>query len=326
MIEFVDQNEADALVAGAEPAPAARPEPRAWTFAPAPRVSRGQRAPLEAALRAFARDVEAQLTSLFQTPIEFRFEGLETAPVAELLLALEAPCAATPLRLGAGVRGQGVLDFGTAAAFQLVDRLLGGPGDSAAPGRALSALEQAVLATTAAPVVERLRSAWSGVLPFVPEADGFESDPGALRARFAGEEEALVAHFVLADGAFRGAVTLGLPAGAVADALASRPAAPARGGAAGASAVEAALRSARVAVSARLPQIRLSARELARLAEGQVIHTSQPVDGPLEVLVNGRPRFIGNLGRVRANIGVRITGPVEGAAAQAARPREGRVM
>jgi flagellar motor switch protein FliM len=240
-----------------------------------------------------------------------------------MLQALETPCAAFPLRLGAG-SAPGVFDFGRPVAFQLVDRLLGGPGEARTPERALSALEQSVLRTVALPLCERLRTSWAMLLPFTADPDGFESDAAAVRARFAAETEAVVASFQMNDGAFAGVLTLGLPAGAVADALESRPVGSAA--AAGTPALEAGLRAARVVVTARLPQIRVSARELSRLAPGQVIQTTFPVDGPLEIHVNDRPRFHGALGRVRGNIGVRVTGPIEGGAARTARPREGRVL
>jgi len=48
-------------------------------------------------------------------------------------------------------------------------------------------------------------------------------------------------------------------------------------------------------------------RDVAGLAVNQILHTGLSVDAPVEVQIDGRPRFLGAPGRSRHSFGVRIT-------------------
>ena len=59
-------------------------------------------------------------------------------------------------------------------------------------------------------------------------------------------------------------------------------------------------------VAARLPVVKLSARTVAGFHIGQVLNVRHSVESPIEVQVNGKVRYLGSLGQVRGNVGVRI--------------------
>ena len=91
--------------------------------------------------------------------------------------------------------------------------------------------------------------------------------------------------------------------------------------------VETAVRGSQVAVAARFPMLRLAAREVAGLKVGQIIQTTQPIDGPVELHVNGTRRFVGQLGQYRRMLGLRLTGTVEARGGSASpRPSRGRIQ
>ena len=87
------------------------------------------------------------------------------------------------------------------------------------------------------------------------------------------------------------------------------------------------LNHAHLAVAARFPMLWLSARQIADLVPGKVLHTGQASDQPVEVLVNERLRFVGSLGQSRGHLGIRIVDRIQKPVA--ARPvqfKQGRVM
>ncbi len=328
MFDFVTQRDIDALFrAGKGAANPAPPEVVAWSLSPAPLVGKDDRAALEPVLARFARDFGTLLTARLQIPVEVAPLAIDCVPCREFVLALESPCASLVFRLDAGLAARGVLELGPDVAFHLLDRLLGGPGESAVLRRPLTSLEQSVVRTAAEGGIQCLRAAWNGTLPFGAEPEQYLADPERVGALL-GDGDVLVAHLELRDEAFRGSCAVALPAKIVAETL---PAAglgvgPQAGRAAMEPAVEAGLMHARLGVTARLPQFRISARALAGLKPGQILHTQQPVDGALEIHVNGQLRFLGSLGQIRQHVGVRIVRGVESPAVEPPpRIRQGRV-
>ena len=69
---------------------------------------------------------------------------------------------------------------------------------------------------------------------------------------------------------------------------------------------ESSLRVTELAISARMPDFKLSMRELGSLKEGSVVATGIPCDTELELLINGRPRYRGAPGRVGRRLAVRV--------------------
>ena len=69
---------------------------------------------------------------------------------------------------------------------------------------------------------------------------------------------------------------------------------------------EAALRSTRVPLTARLPDFQLSLRDLAQVTEGSILRTGIPKDARVIVRAGSQERFIGLAGRVNGNLAVRI--------------------
>lgn len=332
MFDFVTQKDIDALFSGDKGAPPpATPPVLPWSVAAATRDPHDARTALQPVFARFAQELQALLTARLQTPVEVLPLAVERVPAREFILSVETPGAAVTFRLGGPRDARGVLDLGPDIAFHLLDRLLGGPGDSSISPRPLTALEQSVLGGAVGRVLEALRASWSGTLPFTAQAEGFESAAQRFELLL-GEGEVLVAPLEIRDGGFGATLAVALPAAAVAEALPEptvQAGAPSKGAVrpSGDSPLESGLRLARLSLTARFPEIRLSARSLAGLCEGQVLLTPQPVDGLLEVRVNDRLSFVGSLGQIRQHVGVRIARSVENPAAEPPpRMREGRVL
>jgi flagellar motor switch protein FliM len=175
------------------------------------------------------------------------------------------------------------------------------------------------------------REAWQDHIAFEPEVVGFESTPDMLQ--FASREDnVLVANLEVRANEFASMVTICLPLIALESFLGEKsgartPVVPGRSATpAIRQSVELAVRGAVVDIAVRFPPVRLTAREVAGLRTGQIIQTTHATDDPIELHVNGSPRFLGALGQYRRMLGVRITQPVVAkAAGSVGRSSRGRI-
>ncbi len=303
----------------------------AYNFLRPPRISKDRRVQLESIFARFALSMQSMLSTRLRTPMDVTY-SMEQATFSEYVLSVANPCAAFVFSLGGPKGGQGVLDLSVDLAFYIVDRVFGGPGEVTPMQRGLTPLEQTVSRGVVDKLLVVFKEAWTEQIAFEPEVEGFESTPEMLQI-VALEDNVLVVNLEVRAGQFAALVALCIPLLALESFLGekggagrgltgrqdSTPAQRAR--------VETAVRGSQVAVVARFPMINLAAREVAGLKIGQIIQTTQPIDGPIEVHINGSRRFIGQLGQYRRMLGLRITDPVEVRSGSASRrPRRGRIQ
>ena len=326
MQEILTQKEIDALLAAGDGGAEAATDVVPWDFAGVPRVPRARQAVLEAVFTRYAQLLESLLAERLRLPAAVSLEGVEEVGGAELLHSLADPCAAAVFEAGEREAGAGVLDLGTELALTLLDRMFGGSGEEPAPRRPLTVLEQTVLRSFAERALEPLREAWQGRLRLEPRVTAFASDPGAIRSLDRGAEH-VAASFAVRLGGRSLAFVLGLPAAAVQAGLRDPQAEAGRARRRGDPAVATHLRQALLTLTARVPAVRLSLREIRALAPGQVLQTGLAMDTPVELHVNGEPRFEGSLGQVRRHVGLRIVQQTAAADGDRARsPKRGRVL
>ncbi|MCC6650888.1 MAG: flagellar motor switch protein FliM [Candidatus Eisenbacteria bacterium] len=333
--DSLTQREIDAILQKTTPvplAPVVSEDIVPYNFSRPPRVSKDRRANLESIYTRFALSVQALLSSMLRMPIDVVVGSVEQAMFSEFILSLGTPCASFVFDIGDRMGGEGAVDVSTDFAFHLVDRLFGGPGDPQALQRPLTGLEQAVVRNVADRALGLLRESWQEHLAINPRIIGFESNPEMLQIT-SREDNVLVTNLEIRSTLFNGFITLCLPMSSLesflqekgsgrshmrhadADALSNR------------AQMQESLGHAHLAVAARFPMLWLSARQIADLVPGKVLHTGQASDQPIEVLVNERLRFVGSLGQSRGHLGIRIVDRVQKPVV--ARPvqfKQGRVM
>ena len=165
-----------------------------------------------------------------------------------------------------------------------------------------------------------------------PQITGFESNPEMLQIA-SREDNVLVTNLEIRSLTFNGFIAMCLPMAALESFLqekgASRPMArhTELEAAANRALVQGNLQHAHVEVVAKFPTLWLTGRQLSELVPGNVLHTGQSSDEPIEIHINERLRFLGSLGQVRQQLGLRVTERVQRPAAE--RPlqsRQGRVL
>jgi len=333
--DSLTQREIDAILQKTTPvplAPVGSEDVVPYNFSRPPRVSKDRRASLESIYTRFALSLQGLLASLLRTPLDVVVGSVEQAMFSEYVLSLGTPCASYVFDLGDRMGSQGTIDLSTDFAFHLVDRLFGGPGDPQSLQRPLTLLEQAVVKNVTERALSVLRDSWQEHLAMNPSIVSFESNPEMLQIT-SREDNVLVTNFEIRSVAFNGILALCLPMAALEAFLqekgAARPTSRPSDAevAAGRALVEANLQHAHVELVARFPTLWLTTRQLGELMPGRVLLTGQATEQSLEILVNQRLRFLGSLGQVRRQLGLRITERVQKPAAE--RPvlsRQGRVM
>ncbi|MEO8450417.1 MAG: FliM/FliN family flagellar motor switch protein [Gemmatimonadota bacterium] len=300
-----------------------------YNFLRPPRISKERRVTLESIYSRFALSVQSLLSSRLRTPADVTC-SVEQATFSEYVLSIANPCAAFVFGVGGPTAAQGVLDVSTDIAFFMVDRLFGGPGEDANLQRALTALERTVTRSIVDRILNLLGEAWQEHLPIQPVVIGFESTPDMLQVANH-EDNVLVATLEVRCGPFSGFMAMCVPLLALESFLGEKAgpnAAAARAIVASPlqrQHVEVSVRQASVELAARFPMFRLQARDVATLQVGQIIHTTTPVDAPVELHINGRRRYLGMIGQNRRTLGIRITQAVDLPTVGKARPSRGRI-
>lgn len=316
MTDWLEQNQVDSLLessAGGAAAPKAASDAVAFDFRHPPRIPRDRRVALDAIFHRYALSLQGHFTSRLRTTTDVVLSSVEQATFAEFVFSLASPCAAVVFDLTKNGQHQGVIDFGTDFGFFLLDRLFGGLGTEQDEKREMTPLEQTVTRSVADRLLVLFAEAWQDDLALEPAYAGFESKSEEL-AIAGRDENVVVANLDVRSGGFSGMMTVCIPLHALESFLQEKPSRASRAQVVpeeerrqARQLIESNLKSAQVEIRARFPLFKLRAREIAALKAGLVIHTGHHLDMPVELLVSGRRHFIGSLGQVHRNLGLRIT-------------------
>jgi flagellar motor switch protein FliM len=314
MNQLLTQRDVDAILRGGESGPKEDDAPPVvpYSFLPTRRVTKEIRIALDAICSRYASSLQGWLSLRLRTQSEVSVTAVELVAMPDFLLSLPTPCAAFRFPVSDRPGVQGAIDFGSEFAFGLVDRMFGGSGEIRGAKRPLTKLEQKVVREIADHAIRLLGDAWPEPFSQSRRTLSFESDPPALQIASA-DEDVVVIILEVRSGACTGFVTLGLPIAVIRPFMKEKGTARAyrvRSGSSDAKAaraqIETGLSTARVTLIARLPVFRLSARNLSGLREGQVIDTSHSAEAPVEVQINGNPRYRATIGQVRGRVGLKM--------------------
>lgn len=286
------------------------PEVQPYDFRRPPWIGRDRRAVLDGIHSRLLPALGQLVTAHVRQTVSLALREAVMVTFGEIRGGLATPCVAFVVPLP-GDAGDGLVLVEPALALSLVDRLMGGQGEPGERPATLTALEQAVLGQLVQAFLAGLRNGYREVAPFVPGPVRFEEIAERIEVVDRHDRVYLLA-LDLQAGAHAGALSVILPAALLAEFVqagatgtAGDSAEPAR------ALVDAHVRAAQVPVVVRLPGFKISARDGANLAPGQVLETNHSFHGNVELHVNGRRLFVGALGRQQGHVGLRVLAPVD---------------
>lgn len=287
-----------------------------FDFRRPPWLARDRRAVLDGAHALIRPGIERVLTSALRAPVTVTIDDAVQLVFGDFRRELSSPVVTYIVPLGPNQGGDGLVHLDPGFALALIDVLLGGSGEIGARTIPPTQLEQQVLGQMLTGWLAALQDGYADIAPFSAGPLRFEAVAESLETVPRHERVWMIRCGIVA-GELTGDLCLLLPAARIdgfARGTAGKAASPPMPAAEVLRLLEQHLRAASIPVAVRLTGFRLTARDGASLAAGQVLESNHAFQGKVELHVNGRPRFLGALGRQQDHVGLRILDRLEGTA------------
>jgi flagellar motor switch protein FliM len=325
MADVLDQSEVDALLAAVDTSQSAGPAPQVFSsagtstlevqvydFKRPERVSKDQMRALEALHEGFGRNFGAALSGYLRTIVEVSVAHIEQLTYSEFIHSLPNPTCFNLLRADQ-LDGQLCLEISPLIIYPIIDRLLGGSNaDLFIPQRPLTQIEQRLVQRITDRATHHLSEAWTNLTPVTFKVDDFESNP-QLVLIVPPNETVVVVGFELKMGNRAGTMSLCIPYNVIEPIMGSLNqqnwvSYQRKGG------QEEHTRklfknvnNALLEVRALLASTSMTMQELMNLQVGDVITTEKNISRDVLVTVEGRNKFLAQIGQFRGNRAVQVT-------------------
>lgn len=272
--------------------------------------SAGELRKLRVRQEAFIRSLAARAAMHLRTEVGMQMFKLETMPYQKLIDGLSSPTHLVLVRVPP-LQGICLLDIPLPLGLAVVDRELGGPGTCTEDPRELSPMEGRVLAQFLEIIVAEWCGSWRDLLDLAPVLLQSESSPRfvqtsppdhtmlvlGIEVRCAGMVEQI--QFAFPHECLEPLILkLNTGADSAARPKAARAAAVPRW--------NPALASVTVRLTAELPHLEITARELAALKVGDVLNLPTNLSNQVLVCLEKAPKFVGSLGEAGKRRAVKI--------------------
>ncbi len=333
MSDLLDQNEVDALLAAVDSGGGDEEvssessrvfyssrrigslediEVRDYDFKRPERVSKDQMRALQTLHEAFARSYGALLSGFLRTIVEVKVANIEQMTFSEFTHSLPNPTCFNLLSCEP-LDGNMCLEISPLIIYPVIDRLLGGSNaDLFIPQRPLTAIELRLVSKIIDKAKAGLAEAWSNITPLDFQLEESESNP-ALVQIVPPNEVVVVVSFEVKMGSRAGTMSLCIPYNViepVIEKLSNQTWAAYKKNKKDNQLrvrLEGHLEAAKLGVTTVLADTTMNVNDLINLQVGDVILTGKPASSPLSLSVEGKRKYIGQLGQYRGNRAFKVT-------------------
>jgi flagellar motor switch protein FliM len=289
-------------------------EVQPYDFKHPERISKEMMRSMRTIHESLARAMGTHLSSTMRQMVEINLLSMDQVTYAEYTMSLpEMSC----LFVLGSRKGGGSIIVELAPQFVLymVDRLLGGTGDTLTEPREITVIEQNVIARIVNQLVTTLNDSWAVIVPMDFQRESFESNPQFVQIAPASETVAVV-FFEIRVKAYTFPMNICLPYFVLEPALPSltqgqRLSLERRGGQHLQLAIAHKVLCGELELKANLGRSSLSLEDFLRLRVGDVLTLPVRQHEELELEVGGKVKFLGRPGLVGQRRGFRITRGVE---------------
>ena len=125
----------------------------------------------------FARMFNTYLSTSLRCLVDVQVASVEQVTYQEFVQSLASPSVIGILNVSP-LKGNIIMEMNTSIAFSIIDRVFGGPGESAnVKSRILTEIEEAVIRRFYDKAMDNLKDAWYNVIQFNPRMEAMESNP-----------------------------------------------------------------------------------------------------------------------------------------------------
>jgi len=144
------------------------------------RVSKEQLRAVKGLHDKMARNLAAQISSIMRSIVEIQLHSVDQMTYGEFLMSLPSPTSFNVFSIKP-LDGSCVIEINPSIAFPMIDRLLGGLGESFESTRELTDIELNLLDAILRIVMQRLKEAWGPITDMYPVVETKESSPNVVQ-------------------------------------------------------------------------------------------------------------------------------------------------
>jgi len=283
------------------------------------RFSRDQLRVLQYTHKNAAQQMSSNLSSALRIGVEAQLVSIGQLTYEAFINSLADPICLNVVTLDP-LEHRGVLTVDLPLAFAMMERMLGGPGETPETIRPLSQLEEGIVAQAVELVLVDLRECWQNVAPLALKVESRETSPGFVSV-VPGPEIVLLITFSLGGQLASGEVKLCIPYVSIEPVMGKLGTEHMgiRDNQAGENDrefIETHLGEAPVEFSAMLGTTDISIGELLSLEAGHVIALDSKAEEPIRCEIEREVKFLASPGRVGRKNGVCIEQVAAGAQPQ----------
>lgn len=326
MTDVLDQSEVDALLATVDTSPSGSPssshvfsnggaapvEVQVYDFKRPERVSKDQMRALEALHEGFGRSFGAALSGYLRTIVEVSVAHIEQLTYSEFIHSLPNPTCFNLVQ-AEQLDGQMCLEISPLIIYPIIDRLLGGSNaDLFIPQRPLTQIEQRLVQRITDRAMQHLSEAWTNLVATTFSVSDFESNP-QLVLIVPPNETVVVVGFEVKMGNRSGTMSLCIPYNVIEPIMGllnqQNGFSYQRKGSQDEHVRKLSrnVNNAAVEVRAFLAATTMTLNELMGLRVGDVITTEKSTDKDVLITVEGRNKFLGQIGQFRGSRAIQVT-------------------
>src|SRR3989339_369168 len=313
LLDVVDDEDGDAFESS-DDSPVSQRQVTLYDFKRPNRVSKEQLRAFRGIHDKMARSIASQISAIMRSIVEIQLHSVDQMTYGEFLMSLPNPTSFNVFSMKP-LEGSGVIEINPSIAFPMLDRLLGGKGEPFDASREFSDIELSLFETILRVMMSTLKEAWGPVMDIFPNIESKESSPNVVQIVAQNEIVVMVVMEIII-GQSSGMMNICYPVIAlepVLPKLASRDlmlnetsSKKSRN-----QELQVLLGGAHVNVEVNLGEAELSLHELLDLGEGDIIRLNIPADDVVNVSVDGKARFVGQMGLRRFRKSIQITSLID---------------
>lgn len=280
------------------------------------RVGKEQMRAMHSLHETIARNFGAVVSGMLRTMLEVKLLSVDQMTYSEFVFSLDNPSCFNVIKADP-LEGNWILDISPALSYAVIDRMLGGDTEPGAPiRRPLTEIETRLIGRLVKAFLEQLREAWENIVPLDLHIHSVESNPQLVQIVPPNEVVILIC-FEVTLAKNRGMINLCIPFNTI-ERFNSQLS---NNGWVGYSRIKPTnetraqiggnVDSANVEVVVTLARSKIRTGDLLDLAIGDLITTEKDVAMPLELSVQGIPKFNARPGAFRGKKAVRIDGTIQ---------------
>ncbi len=280
------------------------------------RVGKEQMRAMHSLHEGIARNFGATMSGMLRTMLEVKLLSVDQMTYSEFVFSLDNPSCFNVL-LAHPLEGNWILDIAPSLSYAVIDRMLGGDTEPGTPiRRPLTEIENRLIGRVVKAFLTQLQAAWENIVQLDLHVTSVESNPQLVQIVPPNEVVILVC-FEVTLGRNRGMINLCIPFNSIERFNSqlsnngwvgygrTKPTDESR------ATISSNVDRAPVEVIVTLARSKIRTGDLLDLAVGDLITTEQDVTNPLELAIQGVPKFHARPGAFRGKKAVRIDGLIQ---------------